>query len=74
MTTMSNIFEDNFDAPEIDSNNWNFELWNAGTFNDELQSYTSSPNNAFIEDNHLVIRSLRRKFTYRFNKSKLKSI
>ena len=53
------IFEDNFDAPEIDSNNWNFELWNAGTFNDELQSYTSSPNNAFIEDNHLVIRSLR---------------
>ena len=34
-------------------------MWNAGTFNDELQSYTSTSNNAFIEDNHLVIRSLR---------------
>ena len=53
------LFEDNFDGSSIDETKWNFELWDAGAFNQELQKYTSSSDNAFIENGNLIIRALR---------------
>ena len=53
------LFEDNFNGSDIDETIWNFEEWGAGAFNQELQAYTDSPDNAFIENGNLVIRALR---------------
>ena len=53
------LFEDNFNELSIDETKWNFEQWGAGAFNQELQAYTSSSDNAFIENDKLVIRALR---------------
>jgi beta-glucanase (GH16 family) len=51
-------WSDEFDADTIDVNNWNFQVVEAGRFNDEWQRYTNSNDNAYIENNHLVIKSV----------------
>ncbi len=49
---------DEFDGDSIDSNNWNFQVEKAGRFNDEWQRYTNSSDNAYIENNCLVIKAI----------------
>ena len=61
-------WHDEFDGPEIDAANWTQETGGNGWGNAELQFYTNKPDNAFIEDGHLVIQALQqnhqgRKFT-----------
>ena len=53
------IWSDDFDQPEINEDIWNFEVWGPGQFNNEAQAYTSSDNNAYIDDGKLVIKALR---------------
>jgi len=53
------IWSDDFDQPEINEDNWNFEVWGPGQFNNEAQAYTSSINNAYIDNGKLVIKALR---------------
>lgn len=49
---------DEFDKAYIDTNNWNFQVLEAGRFNDEWQRYTNSNNNAYIENDCLVIKAI----------------
>ena len=49
---------DEFNSPEINESNWNYQVVEAGRFNDEWQRYTNSNKNAFIENNCLVIQAL----------------
>jgi len=49
---------DEFEAGVIDENNWNFQVLEAGRFNDEWQRYTNSKDNAYIEDGCLVIKAV----------------
>jgi beta-glucanase (GH16 family) len=49
---------DEFEAKTIDKNNWNFQVVEAGRFNEEWQRYTNSSKNAYIEDGRLVIRAI----------------
>ena len=49
---------DEFDADTLDSTKWNRQVVKAGRFNDEWQRYTDSPENAYIENNNLVIRAI----------------
>ncbi len=49
---------DEFDGDTINSNNWNFQVEEAGRFNEEWQRYTNSSDNAYIEDNCLVIKAI----------------
>lgn len=51
------VWEDEFDGDTINSKNWNFQEEDAGRFNEEWQSYTNSPENAYIQDGHLVIEA-----------------
>ena len=50
------VWSDEFKADSIDSKNWNFQVEEAGRFNDEWQRYTNSSNNAYIDDDCLVIK------------------
>ncbi|MFW6364040.1 MAG: glycoside hydrolase family 16 protein, partial [Spirochaeta sp.] len=57
-------FEDDFSGDAVDTETWSFEIGNGhshgipGWGNAELQYYTDEEQNAFIRDNHLVIRAL----------------
>ncbi len=51
-------WSEEFDADSIDVNNWNFQVVEAGRFNDEWQRYTNSSDNAYIENNCLVIKAV----------------
>jgi beta-glucanase (GH16 family) len=51
-------WSDEFEAETIDKNIWNFQIVEAGRFNDEWQRYTDSNDNAYIENNCLVIKAV----------------
>ena len=52
------VWADEFDQESINTDNWNFQLVDAGHYNQEWQRYTDSPENAYIEDDALVIRAI----------------
>ncbi|RXR07157.1 glycoside hydrolase family 16 protein [Pseudoxanthomonas composti] len=62
------VWEDNFDGPSIDSGKWTYDVGNGcqiglcGWGNNELQYYTSRPQNARIENGNLVIEAHREAF------------
>ena len=49
------VWSDEFDGTEIDPNNWTYDLGANGWGNQELQNYTNSSNNSFIQDGMLVM-------------------
>ena len=51
-------WSDEFETNTIDKNIWNFQVEEAGRFNDEWQRYEDSKDNAFIENNCLVIKAI----------------
>ncbi|MFT4738207.1 MAG: beta-glucanase (GH16 family) [Cyclobacteriaceae bacterium] len=52
------VWSDEFNTDTIDVNNWNFQVVEAGRFNDEWQRYTNSSENAYLENNSLVIKAI----------------
>lgn len=55
---------DEYDQDTLNSNNWNFQVEEAGRFNEEWQRYTNSTNNAYIENNQLVIKAIHESETH----------
>lgn len=52
------VWEDTFDRPgRPDPRRWAYDLGGGGWGNDELQTYTTSPQNARVEDGRLVIEA-----------------
>jgi beta-glucanase (GH16 family) len=45
-----------------DATKWNFQIWNPGYVNNELQSYTNRPENIIVEDGVLKIKAIREKY------------
>jgi len=58
------VWADEFDLDTINAANWNFEIGNGnyGWGNNELEYYTSRPENARIEDGKLVITAIKEKY------------
>jgi beta-glucanase (GH16 family) len=52
------VWSDEFDGNEINTDNWNFQVLEAGRFNDEWQRYTNSSKNAYVQDGMLVIKAI----------------
>lgn len=52
------VWSDEFEGTSIDTDNWNFQVLDAGTFNDEWQRYTNSTNNAYVQNGALVIKAI----------------
>jgi len=51
-------WSDEFESDAIDEKNWTFQVVEAGRFNDEWQRYTNSSNNAYLDNNCLVIKAI----------------
>ncbi|WP_299525571.1 glycoside hydrolase family 16 protein [uncultured Lutibacter sp.] len=58
------VWSDEFESDKIDLNNWNFQMEEAGRFNDEWQRYTNSNENAYIDDDCLVIKAVHESDTH----------
>jgi beta-glucanase (GH16 family) len=48
---------DEFEGDAINTDNWNYQVLEAGRFNEEWQRYTDSSENAYVEDGNLVIQA-----------------
>lgn len=53
------VWNDEFDAPAINRENWTFDLGGGGWGNGESQIYTDKPENARVENGLLIIESHR---------------
>lgn len=53
------VWEDNFDGDSLDLNNWNYETHEPGWVNNELQEYTDSTENIYVEDGNLVLKGIK---------------
>ncbi|MCO5186164.1 MAG: glycoside hydrolase family 16 protein [Anaerolineae bacterium] len=56
------VWHDEFDGPDIDHDNWKFDIGGNGWGNSEAQTYTDRPENARIEDGMLVIEARQERF------------
>lgn len=52
-------WSDEFDGAALDQSKWTSELGGGGWGNNELQSYTNSPDNAFLRDGKLTIQAIK---------------
>ncbi len=55
------LWNDEFDASELDMTAWNYEPHEPGWTNNELQEYTESKDNVFIRDGKLVLKAIKTK-------------
>lgn len=54
------LWSDEFDGSgEIDLTKWNYEPHEPGWTNNELQEYTTSTDNVFVKDGHLVLKAIK---------------
>ncbi len=52
------VWSDEFKGPTLNEDNWNYQVEKAGRFNEEWQRYVHSTDNAYIEDDCLVIEAI----------------
>lgn len=55
-------WNDEFDGQYINPNKWDWEINGDGGGNNELQYYTGSPTNSFIENGKLIIRAIKENY------------
>ncbi len=68
------VWSDEFDGPSIDYNNWTREIGGGGWGNNELQYYTISDANAYIENGVLVIKAIKENYSgYQYTSARLKT-
>ncbi|MGB1075400.1 MAG: family 16 glycosylhydrolase [Flavobacteriales bacterium] len=66
------IWSDEFNGDQIDFNNWTYDLGASGWGNQELQNYTSSTDNSYVHNGHLMIVARQNGFHY--TSARMKSI
>jgi beta-glucanase (GH16 family) len=52
------VWQDEFDAAEIDPSKWTYDLLPPYKYNNEPQEYTNSPENSYVENGVLKIRAI----------------
>lgn len=53
------MWEEQFDGTTLDLNDWNIETHAPGWVNNELQEYTDSSDNIYLEDGNLVLKPIK---------------
>ncbi|MBQ3916142.1 MAG: glycoside hydrolase family 16 protein, partial [Ruminococcus sp.] len=53
------LWNDEFEGDSLDESVWNREVRQPGWTNEELQEYTSKPDNAFLRDGNLVLKAIK---------------
>lgn len=58
-------WSDEFDGPQLDQSVWNIEVNDLGGYNNELQYYTSRPENIRIENGELILEARKENYINR---------
>lgn len=53
------VWQDEFNGSTLNTADWNYEIHEPGWVNNELQRYTNSTDNTFVEDGQLVIKAIK---------------
>ncbi len=56
------VWNDEFNGTSVDLSKWEYEVNGDGGGNNELQYYTASPSNSFVQDGKLTIRALKESY------------
>lgn len=70
---MQLVWSDEFDGNSINTGNWSYDLGASGWGNQELQNYTSSPDNSYVQDGKLILKAMQ-SGPDNFSSARLKSI
>ncbi len=55
-------WQEEFEGNQLNTSEWNYEIGNNGWGNNELQYYTDSDDNSFMQDGNLVIKAIKENF------------
>lgn len=58
------VWTDEFNDDSLNMDNWNYQVEEAGRFNDEWQRYTNSSENAYVEDGNLILKAIHESETH----------
>ena len=68
------VWNDEFDGNYIDLTKWEYEVNGDGGGNNELQYYTASPKNSFLENGRLIIKAISESYQNRnFTSARIRS-
>lgn len=59
MASYKLVWEDHFDGEKLNTEDWNYEYHEPGWVNHELQEYSDSEKNIYVENSDLVIQALK---------------
>src|SRR4051812_46807265 len=57
------IWSEEFNTDRIDRSIWSYNVGGSGSGNNELQYYTSSTDNAYVENGSLILQAKREKYS-----------
>ena len=58
------VWADEFSGTSLDKQNWTYDVGGGGWGNNELETYTSSPANAYVQNGELVIKAIKSRGKY----------
>lgn len=58
-TSYELVWADEFDGNQVNTDNWTFEIWDAGRVNNEWQQYVENSENYMLEDGKLYITAIK---------------
>jgi uncharacterized Zn ribbon protein len=68
------VWSDEFNGTSIDTSKWGYDVQRPGWVNNELENYTSRPENARVENGHLVIEARSDYYQgYQYSSARLKT-
>ena len=56
------VWQQNFTDKVLDTNKWNIEIREPGWVNNELQAYTNKSENLIIDNNNLIIKTIKERY------------
>ena len=56
------VWQENLSGEVLDTNKWNIEIREPGWVNNELQAYTNRSENLIIENNNLIIKTIKERY------------
>jgi len=68
---MTLIWSDEFNGNSLNTSDWNYETGGGGWGNNELEVYTNSPANSYLQDGFLHIKATKNPYTGEYNSARL---
>ena len=68
---MTLVWSDEFNAATLNTSDWNYETGGGGWGNNELEVYTNSADNSYLQDGYLTIKALKNPYTGSYTSARI---